>query len=430
MSKVAIVFPYYRTHAPTEMLFPPLGAASLAAQLRARKVEVKIFDCTFALPNRIEADLEAYQPDILGVYSMVTLSRNSFRIAEQVKQCLPECLVVAGGPLPTLYPEHYSQQFDAVFRGESDLGFPQFCQDFFLHETSRQALASMPLDTYEGLYISKPGIQVNNPTVHYPEKVLETFPLPDRSDFDHHSYQENWLRKDGTKTTSIITTFGCPFDCDFCSRPVFGHKFRRRSLDAVFEEIEQLKHLGYDNLWIADDNFTLSLSHLMDFCDRMAGRSISWSCLSRVTGINAQIARRMKEAGCRKVYLGLESGSQETLQLMNKRASLDEGIEAVHQFRQAGLTVAAFFIVGYPGETIASIEATFKLGLTLPLDDISFNVPYPLPGSKLFKRVSGIDENKDWSKENEVAFLYESEFDPLWLKERIEQTLQAFAEKK
>jgi anaerobic magnesium-protoporphyrin IX monomethyl ester cyclase len=225
-----------------------------------------------------------------------------------------------------------------------------------------------------------------------------------------------------------MTTLGCPFNCDFCSRPVFGNLFRRRDLELVFAEIDQISRLGYERLWIADDTFTLDNAYLLGFCRRIAGRQMSWSCLSRVTGINAEIAREMREAGCRRVYLGLETGDPKTLELMNKKASLEEGVNAVHAFRKAGIEVAAFFIVGYPGETITSIEKTFKLALTLPLDDISFNVPYPLPGSSLFDRVSGLVEG-DWDTENEVTFLYSSEFDPAWLKRRIGQTMQAFAER-
>jgi anaerobic magnesium-protoporphyrin IX monomethyl ester cyclase len=161
----------------------------------------------------------------------------------------------------------------------------------------------------------------------------------------------------------------------------------------------------------------------------MAGQPIGWSCLSRVTGINAEIVQMMKAAGCRRVYLGLETGDQATLELMNKKATVEEGIQAVYQFHDAGIEVAAFFIVGYPGESISSIEETSRLALTLPLDDISFNIPYPLPGSCLFNRVSGLVEG-DWNEENEVTFLYSSEFDPDWLKLRIGQTMQAFAEKK
>jgi len=430
MPKVAIIFPYFRTRSYNEILFPPLGAATLAAQLRQLGIETRIFDCTFGTNRQLQKSLNSYKPDIVGIYSMVTLSRNTFQIAEMVGESFPESMIIAGGPLPTLYPERYSQQFDAVFRGEADLSFPQFCRDFFEQGGSRQRLRELPLETYGGLFIHNHQLQVKNPAIHYKEQDIQLFPLPDRSDFDHAAYQKVWLEKNGSKTTSIMLTLGCPFNCDFCSRPVFGNVFRRRNLDAVFEEIEQIHRLGYDSLWIADDNFTLSLPYLKEFCQRMLGKKINWSCLSRVTGINEEIACLMKEAGCRRVYLGLETGSQAILQLMNKRATLGEGINAVHQFRKAGIETAAFFIVGYPGETISSIEATFKLALTLPLDEISFNVPYPLPGSKLFERVSGIDENKDWNKENEVTFVYSSEFDESWLRRRIGQTMQAFGEKK
>jgi anaerobic magnesium-protoporphyrin IX monomethyl ester cyclase len=105
-------------------------------------------------------------------------------------------------------------------------------------------------------------------------------------------------------------------------------------------------------------------------------------------------------------------------------------VRAVHLFHQAGIEVAAFFIVGYPGETIASIEATLQHALALPLDDISFNVPFPLPGSSLYERVHGKTEEKDWTRENEVTFVYDSEFDSDWIRDRIEQTLIIFSKRK
>src|SRR5512143_61233 len=114
---------------------------------------------------------------------------------------------------------------------------------------------------------------------------------------------------------------------------------------------------------------------------------------------------------------------------MRKQATLEEGKNAVGLFHKAGIEVAAFFIVGYPEETVSSIEETFRFALELPLDYISFNVPFPLPGSKLFDRVSKVDKNKDWNTENEVTFVYESEFDSRWLQRRIGQTMQAFADK-
>jgi anaerobic magnesium-protoporphyrin IX monomethyl ester cyclase len=429
MSKVALIYPYFRTHSASELLFPPLGAACLSSQLQKIGIETKIFDCTFSTLKQIETSLTAFKPDVVGIYSMITLNRNTFRVAERVRAIFPDCLLVSGGPLPTLYPEKYSNQFDAVFQGEVDLSFPRFCQDVFQKNISRHQLRELPLESYEGLFIKKDHLQINNAPVNYPEKVIQSFPIPFRGDFNHTEYQKVWSEKFGSKTASIMTTLGCPFSCDFCSKPVYGNLFRRRNLDVLFEEIKEIQQLGYDSLWIADDNLTLDLNHLKEFCLRIAPLNIKWSCLSRVTGINEQVTKLMKDAGCKRVYLGLESGSKSTLKMMKKQATIEDGINTVHLFHRTKIETAAFFIVGYPGETISSIEDTFQFALTLPLDEISFNVPFPLPGSRLFDCVSDIDRDQDWNTENEITFVYKSEFDPQWLRRRIRQTRKAFLEK-
>ena len=427
MSRVALVFPYFRTRAATEMLFPPLGAATLAAQLRRLGIDTRIFDGTFSTFEQLRADLTAYHPDIVGVYSMVSLTANTLRVAEMVRTNLPQALLVAGGPLPTVFPGRYTRHFEAVFRGEADVSFPSFCRDYIAGGASPARIGDLPLTTYGGLFVAAHGRHVDNATVHHGESELATFPLPDRGDFDHAAYQEEWLRKTGSKATSIIVTLGCPYGCDFCSKPVFGSAIRRRDLDAVFAEIAQIRELGYDSLWIADDTFTLNEAYLAEFCRRITGLGMRWSCLSRANGISEQTVRLMKAAGCRRVYLGLESGSQATLDLMNKQVTVEQGARAAELYRRAGIEVAAFFIVGYPGETVAAIEQTFALALALPLDEISFNVPMPLPGSKLFERLGAPDEGKDWTRENEVTFVFPSDIDESWLRRRVDETMSAFA---
>ena len=427
MGRVALVFPYVRTRSANEMLFPPLGIATLAAQLRARGIETRVFDCTFSDLAALRAELEAYRPDIVGVSSMVSLSRNTFAVAAMVREVAPHALLVAGGALPTVFPRRFARHFDVVFRGEADLSFPRFCADVFARRISPQTMARLPLATYDGLFIPNHDLCVDNPSTHHDEAALESFPRPDRSDFDHAAYQDAWLRDGGVATTSLMVTLGCPFACDFCSKPVFGNVVRRRSLDWVFAEIDDIAALGYDGLWIADDTFTLDLPYLEEFCRRMAGRGLTWSCLSRARGIRRATVRLMKQAGCRRVYLGLESGSQATLALMNKQVTVGDGIRAVSLYREAGIEVAGFFIVGYPGETVASVEQTFALALTLPLDEISFNVPFPLPGSMLFRRLGGPDDGLDWNEENETTFVYPSQFDADWLRRRIAETTAAFA---
>ncbi len=430
MSRVALVFPYFRTRAATELLFPPLGEAMLAGQLRRLGVEARIFDCTFSSLERLRREFLAYRPDVVGVYSMISLTRNTLAVADMVRAILPQSLLVAGGPLPTVFPGRYATHFDAVFRGEADVSFPHFCRDYLAQRASPATLAALPLGTYDGLQVSDHDARVDNPTVHHPEEVLASFPLPDRSDFDHAAYQRVWREKTGYAPASIIVTLGCPYGCDFCSKPIFGNAVRRRPLDAVFEEIEQIRGLGYDSLWIADDTFTLDAGYLAEFCRRLAPLRMTWTCLSRANGVGAETARLMKEGGCRRVYLGLESGSQKTLDLMNKQLTVEQGVRAAKVYRAAGIEVAAFFIVGYPGETADTIEETFRLSLSLPLDEISFNVPVPLPGSKLFERLGEPDEGKDWTRENEISFVYPSDIDEDWLRRRVDETMAEFAQRK
>jgi anaerobic magnesium-protoporphyrin IX monomethyl ester cyclase len=430
LPRVALVFPYFRTRSPHEMLLPPLGVATLAGHLRRLGIEARVFDCTFSSMAQLRDGLSDYQPAIVGLYAMVSLTAGALRVAELVRSILPHSLLVAGGPLPTVFPDRYASRVDAVFRGEADVSFPTFCRDYFALSGSPTRLGDLPLGSYDGLFIPDHGLHVDNPTVHYGEGELASFPLPDRSDFDHAAYQAAWQQKNGTKTTSLLATLGCPYGCDFCSKPIFGNVVRRRGLDAVFGEIEQVEWLGYDSLWIADDTFTLNLSYLEEFCRRIAGRGITWSCLSRADEVTGATARRMKESGCRRVYLGLESVSAATLRLMNKQITVEQGAETARVYRHAGIEVAAFFIVGYPGETKSSIEETFRWALRLPLDHISFNVPMPLPGSQLFERLGRPDEGRDWTQENDVVFVYPSEIDEGWLRRRIDETMRIFARRR
>lgn len=270
------------------------------------------------------------------------------------------------------------------------------------------------------------------PPVHHPVETIETLPLPDRSGFDHRRYQEFWEQTAGCRMTTILITRGCPFSCDFCSKPVWGNEFRKPSLDRVFAEIREILALGYDRLWIADDSFTLDTRYLREFCTRKVRERLpfTWVCLSRVDRLDSAIVGLMREAGCVRVYLGLESGNDETLRLMGKQATVAEGIEAVRLFREAGIETSAFFIVGYLGETEQSVDDTLTLASSLPLDEISINVPFPLPGSPLFSRVGSVDTTVDWDKANDITFIYQSEFDESVLREKIQRAGGLFRERK
>ena len=374
-------------------------------------------------------DVVAWRPAVVGISSMVSLTGNTLRVAAALRERLPDALLVAGGPLPTVFPGRFLPHVDLVFRGEADVSFPAFCRDYLARGATRDELDGLPLATYSGLVADRGGLRIDNPPVHHSQEEIAGFPLPDRGDFDHRAYQGAWAST-GHRPTTLIATLGCPYGCEFCSKPVFGDAVRLRPLDRVFAEVEDIVRLGYDGLWIADDTFTLRPDYLEEFCRRVAPLRLTWSCLSRANGIDPATARLMRDSGCRRVYLGLESGSQTTLDLMRKQMTVEQSVRAATVYRDAGIEVAAFFIVGYPGETVADIEKTLSFALELPLAEISFNVPLPLPGSRLWERLGGSDEGRDWTHENELTFVFASDIDQDWLRRRIDETMAAFAAKR
>lgn len=424
--KVMLIYPYFYTGVTKDQLFPPLGIGLLSALLKEKGVEAMKLDCTFLTLEEAISRAEAYNADITGIYVMTTFADNALKLLEKLKKINPSSIYIAGGPLPTLYPVRFAEKFDYVFKGEAAKSFPDFCHDYLNSPNRIGFIERINSESYPGIYSLKNGGLYSTVT-HLSKEEIDACPLPDRSGFDHGRYQELCHRHSGKKKTSIMMTYGCPFSCDFCSKPIFGKEVRFRSLDRIFDEIRDILSYGYDSLWIADDLFTFDTEFLKNFCERLVDEKlgISWSCLSRVDTINDEIACEMKKAGCSKVYLGIESGDDEVLKLMNKRidtASVRNGVEV---FIRNGIACAGFFIVGYPGETEATIEDTLAFSLSLGLEEISFNVPYPLPGSKLYERVSGISAD-DWTIENETKFLYKSEFDEKWLKGRIQETLKSF----
>jgi anaerobic magnesium-protoporphyrin IX monomethyl ester cyclase len=114
---------------------------------------------------------------------------------------------------------------------------------------------------------------------------------------------------------------------------------------------------------------------------------IDWECLSRADTVDEETAAKMKKAGCVRVFFGLESGNDSILALMNKQVTVSQGERAVLTFKKAGIEVGAFFIVGYPGETDRTILDTLRFASSLPLDYLSFTMPYPIPGTPLYERL-------------------------------------------
>jgi anaerobic magnesium-protoporphyrin IX monomethyl ester cyclase len=251
-----------------------------------------------------------------------------------------------------------------------------------------------------------------------PRYDLDSLPFPARELYDHNAYKSYYQAHHGYTITSMITSRGCPFDCDFCSRPIFGRTFRSRSPKNIVDEMEVIAGYGYERIWLADDIFPLNRKIGLAVCDEIVkrGLDIEWECLCRADIMDYELARRMRRAGCVRVFFGLESGNDRVLRLMNKRLTVEKSRRAVHAVDAAGIRAGAFFILGYPGETNETMLDTIRFASSLPLDYFSFTIPYPIPGTGLYEKLKGRIIVDEWRKPRRGRYkhrlIYKSEFSP------------------
>jgi anaerobic magnesium-protoporphyrin IX monomethyl ester cyclase len=177
-------------------------------------------------------------------------------------------------------------------------------------------------------------------------------------------------------------------------------------------EVEEALSLGYDRIHFADDVFTFDRARLARICEEIGSRRLhfAWECLGRVDSVDAALARQMKEAGCDRIFFGIESGNDDVLALMNKRITVAKADRAVRAAHAAGLRTGAFFILYYPGETDATVLATLRFALSLPLDYLSFTMPYPIPGTGLYRRVMD-RQAREWRQPRGLLFDHALTFD-------------------
>jgi anaerobic magnesium-protoporphyrin IX monomethyl ester cyclase len=246
-------------------------------------------------------------------------------------------------------------------------------------------------------------------------KELDRIPFPARALLPNESYIRYGRKKYGFSITTVMSTRGCPYRCEFCSNVVFGSSYRERSPQNVVDEIEEALALGYDRISFADDVFTMKKQRVINVCQeiRRRGLHFAWECLGRVDALDFATAAEMKAAGCTRIFFGIESGSDRILQVMNKKITTDQARRSVQAAHQAGLQVGAFFILCYPGDTDDTVLKTLHYATSLPLDYIGLSMPYPLPGTDLYKRTKN-RITRDWHPEDSPfgshVLIFDSDF--------------------
>ncbi len=378
MSRVLLIYPFFRRLPDLSVFrFPPLGVSYLAAALREAGHEVSLLDCTFRKRSSALREALAVKAQVVGIYCMVSMRQDCFWLARQLRGACR--LLVAGGPLPTCDPAPFLRFFDVVVRGEGE----QTLLDLLQALKEGAELAGVP-----GIAIRRDGA-VTVTQDRALRQDLDGVAFPARDLLPNESYIRQGRRRQGYSITTVLSSRGCPYRCEFCSNVVFGSSYRERSPQNVVDEIQAALRLGYDRISFADDVFTMRRARVKQVCEeiRRRGLKFHWECLGRVDSLDEPTARLMKAAGCSRVFFGIESGNDRILKLMNKGITTGQAAGAVEAAHRAGLEVGAFFILGYPGETDRTVLETLRFATGLPLDYLGLTMPYPLPGTALLERV-------------------------------------------
>ncbi len=403
--RVLLVNPYQQAAA---FVSPNLGLGYLAGALLRAGHDVKLHDCLLHRTGPAEFDaLLAREPaDLVGFQFFTHNYTNVADMLARVRRRLPAAKTVCGGPHPTSAARQTLEDLpdlDFVVRGEGERALAELVAALG-GGAEPATLAAIPNLVWRG----PDGAVRENPRAF--EADLDAlapvaWPLirPDRYPTMPHGV----LNK-AFPIAPIMATRGCPHGCTFCSaRDQMGARVRTRSPAHIVAEIAGLVgRYGVREIHFEDDNLTFHRDFALEVCDRLisARLGLAWACPNgvRLDRLDETLLRRMEAAGCYSFAAGIESGSARVLQAMHKGTTPDQILEQLRLVRRTTrIKVTGFFLVGYPGETLADLQQTERLILKAPLDRISVSPFVPLPNTRVTAeliRAGRLPPRPDWRR--------------------------------
>jgi len=377
---------------------PPLGLLYLGAILEQDGHKVEILDYYIENVSREQLKNTLHSSDVVGITIYTYALKPAQDISKIVKELDPDIPLLIGGPHCIFHQKQSLSDFpdaDISVVGEGEpvvLDLVKYLQ------------GQKNLDDINGIYYRDNGSIRSGKPLQVIED-LDGVPFPARHLVEKYEYGELPFGYHMKKMTTMITSRGCPFNCRFCSRYdniISGFRFRQRSADNVLQEFEEISE-KYSSISIVDDNFLVDTKRAHKIFDGIIkmGKEIEIGIHgARVDTAEKELYQKMKKAGVKYLYFGLESGNQDVLDFYNKKTTLPQIKKAIKLSREMNFVTTGNFILGAPIETKEHIEKTIKLACSLPLDIAGFGPLIYIRGAQLWDEAV---ENKKISKDMSVV---------------------------
>jgi len=361
---------------------PAIGMAYLASAARAAGHQVRVLDNFIANlpPAQVVELVKRLGAEVVGLSMLTPSALSTSQLGRAIREGT-KAKVVLGNLHASLFAADLLREgaADVIVHGEGEITFPQLI--------AALANGGDPLDI-PGVSLRRNGEVVSAPAADVVGD-LDALPLPAWDLFPYHSYTFLPFVTVAKPCLSILGSRGCPFRCKFCALGYQGNLVRKRSPESIAAEVEWLVRVyGARHVGFVDPIFPLSKKHGLATAAAIRDRRIPsdwwWTTETRVDVIDENLCRAMKEARCKRILFGVESGVNELLRNVGKNFTTDDVHRAGRAARAAGLEISAFFMLALPGETAAMTRQTIEFARELDIDFAKFGVTIPLPGSELY----------------------------------------------
>ena len=414
MNKILFTHSYFYRFDPKSWLmrqpYPPLGTILAAAVIRQEGYPVALFDTNLKdSPNEIIPVLTELRPRYLVVYDdcfnyLTKMCLTNMRDAafEMIKIGKTHgCIVIISSSDSTdHYQKYLDKGADYVIRGEAE-------------ETLKELINHLEkpnsdIEDITGVYYREGGHNFRQrPLI----QDLDSLPMPAWDLIDMQSYRSVWISGRRPFTLNIATTRGCQYRCNWCAKPIYGYSYKSRSPEKVIDEIAFLmNNYNAQEFWMCDDIFGQKPNWLNEFNALAKERELQFGYVIQTRADLVQDEKTVQwlaESGCKKVWMGAESGSQKILDAMNKGVKTGQIGIARSLLKKFGIKTAFFIQLGYLNETKEDIDLTIRMILDLMPDEIGISVSYPLPGTPYYEKVKkDLQDKSNWTDSNDLDMMF------------------------